>query len=108
MNLILSSPGDNAISWKSSYDPKSSLDEIPWIQETHTLVIGIGMSDGMYRHSYFNCIPLSLHAMCLIGFVVSSLGQGSNGDRVVAASVCLDKGCDVLPLATFRRSQKLL
>ena len=69
-NAKLSTAHDKAISWTSSCDNGSNADQLPWVGERPTLIVGVGIVHGMFK-------------------------------SVVAASVCLDKGCMRLSHSCF-------
>jgi len=70
INAKLSTAHDKAISWTSSFDDRSNADQLPWVGERPTLIVGVGIVHGMFK-------------------------------SVVAASVCLDKGCMRLSHSCF-------
>ena len=70
INAKLSTAHDKAISWTSSCDNRSNADQLPWVGERPTLIVGVGIVHGMFK-------------------------------SVVAASVCLDKGCMRLSHSCF-------
>jgi eukaryotic translation initiation factor 2C len=70
INAKLSTAHDKAISWTSSFVDRSNADQLPWVGERPTLIVGVGIVHGMFK-------------------------------SVVAASVCLDKGCMRLSHSCF-------
>eukprot|EP00571_Detonula_confervacea_P016014 CAMPEP_0172307988 /NCGR_PEP_ID=MMETSP1058-20130122/8723_1 /TAXON_ID=83371 /ORGANISM="Detonula confervacea, Strain CCMP 353" /LENGTH=1152 /DNA_ID=CAMNT_0013020311 /DNA_START=101 /DNA_END=3559 /DNA_ORIENTATION=- len=80
MNAKLSTIYDKAVSWTSMCDGGSGDDQLPWVGDVPTMVIGVGMVHGM----------------------------GKSAKSIVATSLCLDSGCMRLSLSCFiqKKSEK--
>jgi hypothetical protein len=49
INAKLSTVYDKAISWTSSCDDRSNVEQLPWVGGRPTLVVGVGIVHGMFK-----------------------------------------------------------